>query len=226
MTEQERQKRLAAAAAVEEVRDGMVVGLGTGSTAAFAVEMLGERVREGLRIVGVATSERTAERARSLNIPLATLNDEPLLDLTIDGADEVGPELALVKGLGGALLREKLVAVASRRMIVVVDAVKLVDRLGRGVVPLEVVAFGVESTLGRLRGAGATAQPRRKGTEYFRTDEGNLIADCRFAPIDDPGQLHARLKAITGVVETGLFVGIASRAIAGGADGLTIIEAA
>ena len=219
-------KRQAAEAAVAEVEDGMVLGLGTGSTAAFAVAALGERVRAGLRVVGIPTSERTAEQARGLGISLASFAEHTAIDLTIDGADEVHTgTLDLIKGLGGALLREKIVAAASRRMTVIVDESKLSPRLGGVRLPVEIVAFGWQSTLARLHGLGAGARVRQgpDGTP-FRTDGGNLIADCAFAAIDDPAALHARLKAVTGVVETGLFIGMATRVIAGTAAGPKILE--
>ena len=226
MTNQDQLKREVAAAALAEVQDGMVLGLGTGSTAALFVDQLGARVRDGLRVVGVPTSERTADQARALGIPLAELGDHPALDLVVDGADEVATRsLALVKGLGGALLREKLVALAGQRMIVIVDEGKLVDALGRGLVPVEIVAFGARTTLARLRREGAEPQIRTSpdGTPY-RTDGGNLIADCRFAPIADPAETHARLKALTGVVETGLFPALASRVIVGTPNGPRILD--
>ena len=226
MTDQAEQKREAAAAALAEVRDGMVLGLGTGSTAAIFVDLLGARVRDGLRITGVPTSERTAEQARGLGIPLAQLGDHAALDLVVDGADEVDTgNFALVKGLGGALLREKLVALAGKRMVVIVDEGKLVSALGRGLVPVEIVAFGAATTLARLREAGADPgiRPGQDSAPY-RTDGGNLIADCRFAPIADPAALQARLKALTGVVETGLFPGFASRVIVGTPAGPRILD--
>jgi len=226
VTDQDGQKHEAAAAALAEVADGMILGLGTGSTAAIFVDLLGARVRDRLRVTGVPTSERTAEQARRLGIPLAGLDDCPALDLVVDGADEVDTgSLALVKGLGGALLREKLVALAGRRMVVIVDEGKLVTGLGRGPVPVEIVAFGAATTLARLREAGAVPQLRLgPGGAPYRTDGGNLIADCRFALIPDPAALHARLKVLTGVVETGLFPGLASRVIVGAADGPRILE--
>ena len=231
-------KRQAAAAAVAEVQDGMVLGLGTGSTAALAVELLGARVRDGLRIVGIPTSERTAAQAKGLGIPLATFAEHASIDLTIDGADEVHTgTLDLIKGLGGALLREKIVAAASRRMTVIVDESKLVPALGRGVrLPVEVVAFGIEATMRHLCDAGADPvlrqdplrqqdPSRQPGPDaLYRTDGGNLIADCAFDGIAAPAGLHARLKAITGVVETGLFIGMATRVIAGTAAGPRILE--
>jgi ribose 5-phosphate isomerase A len=226
MSDQDSQKRAAAAAALDAVEDGMILGLGTGSTAKVFVDLLGARVREGLQVTGVPTSERTAEQARSLGIPLAQLGDHPALDLVVDGADEVDTtSLALVKGLGGALLREKLVALAGRRMIVIVDEGKLVPALGRGPVPIEIVAFGAPTTLARLREAGAEPAIRQDadGAPY-RTDGGNLIADCRFAPIREPAALHARLKALAGVVETGLFPDLASRVIVGTPAGPRLMD--
>ncbi len=223
--DQDALKRQAAEAAVSEVADGMVLGLGTGSTAAIAVELLGRRVQDGLRIVGIPTSERTAAQARSLGIPLVTFADHATIDLTIDGADEVHTgTLDLIKGLGGALLREKIVAAASRRMTVVVDEAKLVDRLGRVRLPVEVVAFGWETTAEHLRAAGADPVLRRGADGgAFHTDGGNVILDCAL-DIPDPAALQARLKALTGVVETGLFIGMATRVIAGTPTGPRILE--
>lgn len=218
-------KRQSAEAAVADVEDGMILGLGTGSTAAIAVDLLGARVREGLRIIGVPTSERTAAQARGLGIPLGDLADHPSLDLTIDGADEVHTgTLDLIKGLGGALLREKIVAAASRRMTVIVDESKLVPRLGGVKLPVEVVRFGWQATARHLRDAGVEGQ-LRLGPEGapFVTDNGNHILDCALA-IPDPAALDARLVAIPGVVETGLFIGIATRVIAGTPNGPRILE--
>jgi ribose 5-phosphate isomerase A len=203
-------KRAAAEAAVELVGDGMVVGLGTGSTATFAVEALGRRHREGLRFVGIPTSERTASLAKAENIPLTSFTEHRQIDLTIDGADEVERgTLNLIKGLGGALLHEKIVAAASRRLAIVVDGFKLVDQLGaRTPVPVEVVAFGFEATQAALESIGARARLRQSATgEPFITDSGNRILDCSFGPIADPGQLEERIRRVVGVVECGLFVG-------------------
>lgn len=218
-------KQQAADAAVAEVEDGMVLGLGTGSTAALAVAALGARVQAGLRVIGIPTSERTAEQARELGVPLASFAEHTRIDLTIDGADEVHTgTLALIKGLGGALLREKIVAAASRRMTVIVDESKLVQSLGGVRLPVEIVAFGWQSTLARLRDAGADVLVRQGPDDApFRTDGGNLIADCALA-LDDPATVHARLKAIVGVVETGLFIGMATRVIAGTQTGPRILE--
>jgi ribose 5-phosphate isomerase A len=210
------QKRSAAEAAVALVQEGMVVGLGTGSTAAFAIEALVQRVHRGLRILGVPTSARSAAQARDGGIPLTTLSTHRRIALTIDGADEiaVGP-LDLVKGLGGALLREKIVAAASDRLVIVADAAKLVQRLGTGVpVPVEVVRFGWETTADRLAALGATPVLRRgDGGQPFRTDGGNYILDCRFDTIADPAALEQSLSHVVGVVECGLFIGMADMAL-------------
>lgn len=203
-------KRAAAEAAVELVQDGMVVGLGTGSTAAFAVEALARRHRQGLRFVGIPTSEKTAAQARQAGIPLTSFAEHRQIDLTIDGADEVEQAtLNLIKGLGGALLREKIVAAASRRLAIVVDGAKLVDRLGaHAPVPVEVVAFGLEATQYALEARGASVELRRsQAHQPFVTDSGNHILDCRFGSIADPARLEERIGRIVGVVESGLFIG-------------------
>jgi ribose 5-phosphate isomerase A len=203
-------KRAAAEAAVELVQDGMVVGLGTGSTAYFAVEALAQRHRQGLRFLGIPTSERTAAHATAAGIPLTSFAGHRLIDLTIDGADEVERgTLNLIKGLGGALLREKIVAAASQRLAVIVDGEKLVDRLGtRTPVPIEVVAFGLEATQAALEALGSTARLRLSAAgEPFVTDSGNRILDCSFGVIADPARLEERIKRVVGVVECGLFIG-------------------
>jgi ribose 5-phosphate isomerase A len=210
------QKQAAARAAVALVQDGMVVGLGTGSTATFAIDALAERVRQGLRIVGIPTSEHSAAQARAASIPLTTLEDHHRIALTIDGADEIARgSLDLIKGLGGALLREKIVAAASDRLVIVADAGKVVDRLGTGTpVPVEVVPFGWQTTAERLARLGADPVLRRDGAgQPFRTDGGNLILDCGFGLIADPHALETALSGVIGVVETGLFVGIAEMAL-------------
>jgi ribose 5-phosphate isomerase A len=202
-------KRAAAEAAVELVQDGMVVGLGTGSTAYFAVEALGRRHRQGLRFVGVPTSENTAAHASAEGITLTSFAEHRRIDLTIDGADEVERgTLNLIKGLGGALLREKIVAAASTRLAIVVDGAKLVDRLGTHTpVPVEVVAFGLEATQAALEALGASAALRLSPSgEPFVTDGGNRILDCRFATIADAAHLEARIGSVVGVVESGLFI--------------------
>jgi ribose 5-phosphate isomerase A len=224
--EQHDLKRLAAVAAVAEIEDGMVLGLGSGSTAAFAGEALAERVAKGLDVVAIPTSERTAAQARRLGIRLSSFAEHRRIDMTIDGADEVEiGTLNLIKGRGGALLREKIVASASDRMVVVVDEGKLVERLGqRAPVPVEIVAFGWQVTLDRLADLGARPALRVVGDEPFRTDSGNHIADCRFGEIGDAADLERRLAAITGVVESGLFVGLAMRVVAGARSGMRVLE--
>lgn len=227
----ESSKRRVAARALAFVEDGMTLGLGTGSTAKHFVELLAERVRDGLDVVGVPTSERTRAQAESLGIRLATLDDIPELDLTVDGADAFDPALRLVKGGGGALLREKIVASASARMIVIADASKRVAQLGRFPLPVEVNVFGLASTTRKVERAAAEAGAhgplalrRGPGGEPFVTDGGHLILDCRFDPIPDPETLASLLVAIPGVVEHGLFIGLASAVITDGAAGIEVVE--
>lgn len=224
--EQDHLKRLAAEAAVAEVEDGMVLGLGSGSTAAFAVEALAARVAKGLDVVAIPTSERTAAQARRLGIRFSSFAEHRRIDMTIDGADEVEiGTLNLIKGRGGALLREKIVASASDRMVVIVDEGKLVDRLGQHApVPVEIVAFGWQVTFDRLVDLGARPTLRIAGDAPFRTDSGNHIVHCAFGEIDDPADLERRLAAITGVVESGLFVGLAARVIVGTRSGMRVLE--
>ncbi|WP_395710631.1 ribose-5-phosphate isomerase RpiA [Reyranella sp.] len=222
-------KRAAAEAAVELVQDGMVVGLGTGSTAAFAVDALARRHRQGLSFVGIPTSERTAARARDAGLPLTTFAAHRLIDLTIDGADEVERgTLNLIKGLGGALLREKIVAAASRRLAIIVDGVKLVDRLGtRATVPVEVVAFGLEATQAALEALGASVRIRLSlAGEPFVTDSGNRILDCSFGPIADPARLEDRIRRVVGVVESGLFISRADPVFVADASGVHRLDSA
>jgi ribose 5-phosphate isomerase A len=222
-------KRAAAEAAVELVQDGMVVGLGTGSTAAFAVEALARRHRQGLRFVGIPTSERTAAQARAAAIPLTSFAEHHQIDLTIDGADEVERgTLNLIKGLGGALLREKIVAAASRRLAIVVDGAKLVDLLGMHVpVPVEVVTFGLDATQARLEVLGASARLRLSPAGApFVTDGGNRIVDCRFGPIADPARLEQRIRRVVGVIESGLFISRADPVFVADAAGVHRFDSA
>lgn len=201
----------------------MVVGLGTGSTAYFVIEALIRRVREGLRMTGIPTSERSAAQARAGGIPLGGFDRHRQIDIDIDGADEIqrGP-LHLVKGLGGALLREKIVAAASRRLVIVADETKLVDRLGKVSVPVEVVYFGWEVTAERLARLGATPVLRSApGGAPFRTDEGHLILDCAFGAIDQPAALEQAIGQTIGVVESGLFIGMTSLALVAGDTDVT-----
>jgi ribose 5-phosphate isomerase A len=222
-------KRAAAEEAAAMVQDGMAVGLGTGSTAALMIDALGRRWAEGLRFVGIPTSERSAQQARAHGITLVTFATHPWLDLAIDGADEVERgSLDLIKGLGGALLREKIVAAAARRFIVVVDETKMVDHLGaRGPVPVEVTPFGWESTARQLGELGArVAQRIDRNGELFVTDGGNMILDCAFGPIADPPALEAAIGRIVGVIESGLFIGRTAEVILAGREGLTRMVAA
>lgn len=223
----EQWKRQAAQRAVELVESGMRLGLGTGSTAQHFVDLLGARVKGGLDVVGVPTSERTAQQARDLGIRLSTLDDTPYLDLTVDGADELDSHLNLIKGGGGALLREKIVAMASERMVVIADQAKRVERLGAFPLPIEVVRFGLTSTrnlIEMLAGDIGCRGPIRLRTgqdgQPFVTDGGNYIFDCAFGRIDDPDELDHLLKAIPGVVENGMFLGIADLAFIAGPNGV------
>ncbi|MBX6321369.1 MAG: ribose-5-phosphate isomerase RpiA [Rhodospirillaceae bacterium] len=227
-SDREALKRRAAERAVAEIRDGMVVGLGTGSTAALAVAALGERVRAGQRVCGIPTSERTAALAREAGVPLTGFNERPVVDLAFDGADEVERgTLNLIKGRGGALLREKIVAQAARRLVIVVDDSKLVDRLGERVaLPVEVVPFGWQASAARLRGLGGAPSLRRDaGGRPFLTDNGHYVLDCAFGPIPDPAALAAAIDAIAGVVESGLFLGMASAVVVAGEGGVEVLEA-
>ncbi|HEU4826411.1 MAG TPA: ribose-5-phosphate isomerase RpiA [Dongiaceae bacterium] len=222
-------KRAAAEAAVELVQDGMVVGLGTGSTAAFAVDALARRHRQGLRFLGIPTSERTAAQAKAAGIPLTSFAEHRQIDLTIDGADEVERgTLNLIKGLGGALLREKIVAAASQRLAVIVDGTKLVDRLGtRTPVPVEVVDFGLEATQAELAALGASVRLRQSPADGpFVTDGHNRILDCEFGPIADPGRLEQRIGRVVGVVESGLFISRADLVFVADAAGVHLLHGA
>jgi len=220
-------KRAAACAAVELVTDGMIVGIGTGSTASCAIHALADRMRSGLRFLGIPSSDCSATLATSLGIPLTTFAEHSRIDLTIDGADEVERgTLNLIKGHGGALLREKIVAVAGRRLAIIVDDTKLVDRLGeRSAVPVEVVSFGWEATKGRLEALDATVALRcSPDGKPFCTDSGNRILDCNFGLIADPAALEERIRRIVGVVECGLFIGISDVVFIGDAAGVTRLE--
>jgi ribose 5-phosphate isomerase A len=221
-------KRNAAARAVEAIENKMVLGLGSGSTASLAIEMIGRRVAQGLDVTGIPTSERSAALARKVGVPLTDFATQRRIDLTIDGADQIeGGTLNLVKGLGGAMLREKIVAEASTRMIVVADHTKLVKQLGSATpVPVEIVPFGHEIVLAKLQDLGCGVSLRQVDGKAFITDGGNLVADCSFGRIADTAGLQAELKRITGVVETGLFVGIAAQAILGSDDGVVVLERA
>jgi len=225
-------KRQAAMAAMVEIRPAMRLGLGTGSTARELVDLLGERVRQGFGVICVPTSEATAEQARGLGIPLTTLDETPELDLTIDGADEIGPGLGLIKGGGAALLREKIVAAASRRMVVIADASKLVPALGAFPLPIEVNPFGLRATQGliervaRKHGAQGEIKLRRNASNApLLTDGGHLIVDALFGRISNPEALSNDLHDIPGVVEHGLFLKLCQRAYVAGPDGVQTIDA-
>lgn len=217
-------KQAAAEAAAKQIKDGMVVGLGTGSTAAFFLDALARRiVDEGLRVSGIPTSEQTWEHARTLRIPLTTFAEQTQIDVTVDGADEVElGTLYLIKGHGGALLREKIVASTSKRMIVVADETKLVSRLGSVfAVPVEVVRFGWQATEQKLRKIGAKTSLRRNANgEPFGTDGGNYIIECAFGPMEKPKEIAHHLDHVIGSVEHGLFLGFASEVLVGGRDGV------
>ncbi len=219
-------KHQAALRALEYVEDGMVLGLGTGSTAAHFLQLLGRAVGDGLDVVGVATSVRTERTARDLGIPLTTLAEHPRLDLTVDGADEVTPDLDLIKGMGGALLREKMVAQASERFVIIADESKAVQGLGTASeLPLEVIDWNWLSHTAFLTSLGARAALRRHddGTPVM-SDNGNLLLDCRFAGgIEDPATLARALEGRAGILETGLFLGMANDAILAGPDGVRIL---
>ncbi|WP_238650019.1 ribose-5-phosphate isomerase RpiA [Paenibacillus piscarius] len=218
-------KQLAAEKAVEYVQDGMRVGLGTGSTAYWAIQKLGERVSGGLQITAVATSQASEDQARELGIPLVSFGEVDRLDLTIDGADELDGELQLIKGGGGALLREKIVAMGSDRMIVIADESKAVSTLGKFPLPVEIVPFAWEWTVADLAKLGCKPELRRSGDGLYKTDNGNYIADCHFGAIASAPELALSLQRIPGVVEHGLFIGIASIAIIGKSDGtIEIVE--
>jgi ribose 5-phosphate isomerase A len=223
--DRDRLKRAAASRAVEFVESGMVVGLGTGSTAGFVVEELAARVRGGLAVLAIPTSEHTAALARGLGIPLATFAERRRIDLAIDGADEVQRgTLDLIKGRGGALLREKIVAAASQRFIVVVDQEKLVDRLGEHApVPVEIVQFGWQATAAALARLGADPELRQEGGQPWTTDGGNYILDCHFGPIDDPPSVERLIKMTVGVVESGLFIGRSSAVVVATENGVDIM---
>jgi ribose 5-phosphate isomerase A len=225
-------KRQAAAIALEEARPGMRLGLGTGSTARHFVDLLGEKVAAGFDCICVPTSEVTATQARGLGIPLSTLEETPELDLTVDGADEIGPGLSLIKGAGGALLREKIVAAASRRMVVIADSSKVVPALGRFPLSIEVNRFGlrathtmVEAVARRHAAEGAVKLRLLASGEPYLTDGGHLILDALFGRISNPEALSADLHKVPGVVEHGLFLGLCAKAYVAGPNGIETIDA-
>jgi ribose 5-phosphate isomerase A len=217
-------KRQAAERSMAYVKDGMRVGLGTGSTAKHVLELLGQRVREGLSILGVPSSFAAAEMARQVGIPLASFHEVAELDVAIDGADEVGPGLSLIKGGGGALLHEKIVASAAKEFIVVVGEGKVVPTLGAFPLPVEVVQFAAPLVERKLNALGAHPMLRMKHEIPYVTDEGNWIYDCHFGSIPEPERTAAQLRSIIGVVEHGLFLNTATRVIVADGQGVSVIE--
>jgi len=228
MADSETLKRQAAERAVEYVASGMVVGLGTGSTAVHAVRRIGALLAEGRlqRIVGIPTAEVTAREAERCGVPLGTLDEHPIVDVTIDGADEIDPRLNAIKGLGGALLREKIVAAASRRFVLVADESKRVAQLGtRAPVPVEVVPFARRPVADYLASLGARVVERQRDGRAFVTDEGNHILDCHFPGLANPPEMAQFIRAQPGVVEHGLFLGMATEAVVAGERGVIVLEA-
>jgi ribose 5-phosphate isomerase A len=217
----DKQKQLAARAAVELIDSGAVVGLGSGSTATYAIRFLAERVRAGLSIVGIPTSERSRRLAEELGIPLTTLDQQLRIDIDIDGADEIDPRLNLIKGGGGALLHEKIVASVSRRFIVIAESTKQVQRLGKFPLPVEVIPFAQSLIKSQIEALGAQVSLRRYAYDNpYVTDEGHHILDCTFGEISDPARLAQKLRAMPGVVEHGLFIGMAELALIGTDHGI------
>jgi ribose 5-phosphate isomerase A len=217
---------MAAREAVKYIEDGMVVGLGSGSTASVAIKLIGDKIKEeGIEIVGVPTSKTSDLLGRAVGIKIVDLDDHPTVDITIDGADEIDPHLNLVKGLGGALVREKIVAAASVVELIVADESKLVDHIcQKAPLPVEIVKYSFMTTMRRLGTLGCSPVLRMKADAPFVTDNGNFIADCRFEKIDDPRSMEATINNLPGVVDNGLFVGMASKALVGAKDGVRIIE--
>ena len=218
------EKQRAAEAAVEYVKDGMIVGLGTGSTTEFAVKKLGEKVRDGLAIRGIPTSDITKKQAEEEGIPLIDFSETMYIDLTIDGADEIDADLNMIKGGGAALLREKIVASTSREEIIIVSSEKFVVQLGSFPLPVEVIPFGWQVIFNQLGTLGGSPDLRLKQGQPLRTDQGNYIIDCRFSQIIDAVQLEQRLNMIPGVVENGLFTGLCSRMIMADGDKIVVKE--
>ena len=219
-------KEKAAREAVKYIEDDMVIGLGSGSTATIAVKLIGEMVRQaGMKIVGIPTSKESESLGRSVGIPIGELKARTSIDITIDGADEVDPDLNLTKGLGGALVREKIVAASTNVEIIIVDESKIVERLGQKVpIPVEIIKFSHEATMHKLEKLGCTPQLRMKGGERFVSDNGNYVADCRFASIDEPKKLEMDINLIPGVVDSGLFIGLADKVIVASRTGTRILE--
>lgn len=214
-------KRQAALAALDEIRGGMIVGLGTGSTASHFIRELGFRVRNGLSVAGIPTSEESRRLAEETGIPLTNFREHPQIDVTVDGADEVSPALDLMKGHGGALVREKIVAHASKRVVIVIDETKLVDRLGtKVVIPVEVIPLAADRVILQLKIWGGDAQIRQKDGRPFLSDNGNVILDWNHGAVEDPAALEGQLKITTGVVDSGIFANVAQCVIVAATDGI------
>jgi len=223
MADSDKQREAAARYCADQIQDGMLVGLGTGRAATRFVKLLAERVRDGLNITGMPTSHATEALAREEGIHLVGFGDTTRLDIVVDGADEVAPGLALIKGGGGALLHEKIVASIAERMLVVAEDPKLVRLLGKFPLPVEVIPFGWEAVEARLTALGGNPVRRVKDDKIFITDEGNYILDCHFNQIQDPAALAQTLKSMVGVVEHGLFIGMATEAVIGREDGVLVL---
>ena len=218
-------KKMAGEKAVEYVEDGMILGLGAGSTVEYTLRKLGELVKDGLKIKGIPTSMHTRKIAKECNIPLTTLEENPEIDLTIDGADEVDSELNLIKGGGGALTREKIIAYHSKKEIIVIDETKIVKALGTAVpLPVEVVKYGWTSTKKALEELGCTAELRKIINDPYLTDNSNYILDCGFERIEEPEQIEKDINNIPGVVENGLFIGLVDEIIVGSKQGIVTLE--
>ncbi|NBC83110.1 MAG: ribose-5-phosphate isomerase RpiA [Bacteroidetes bacterium] len=218
-------KKIAADAAVEKIENGMVVGLGSGTTSHWAIKRIGERVKEGLQIRAIATSNESEALAKELNIPIVTFAEFDHIDITIDGADEVDPDLNLIKGGGGALMREKIVAAASHKFLVIVDESKLVTHLGKFPLPVEVLPFGLEMTRRKIESLGCQVTIRAGKNQYFITDNGNYILDCEFGTINNPTEMNKKIYTIPGVVDHGLFIQMADKIFVGYRSGeVQVIE--
>ena len=218
------EKQNAARTAVDQIEDGMMVGLGTGSTAAFAISYLGEKVRSGLTISAIPTSEASKKQAQSEGIPLIDFETSSSIDICIDGADEIDSELNMIKGGGGALLREKIVASSAKRYLIIIDSSKQVETLGTFPLPVEVIPFGWQVVSRKLKEMNASPELRKSGSQPFVTDEGNYILDCRFNSILEVEQLETELNRIPGIVENGLFVAMCDQMIVGKGDQVILKE--
>ncbi|WP_338786049.1 ribose-5-phosphate isomerase RpiA [Metabacillus sp. FJAT-53654] len=217
------QKKMAAEKSVELIEDGMIIGLGSGSTVYWMLKRLGERVKEGLIVKGIPSSKRTAGWADEFGIPLTGFHEPMQLDLAIDGADEIDGDLNLIKGGGGSLVREKIVNAAANRLIIIADKSKMVSHLGESALPVEVLPFGWEITAKHISQLGCVTTLRKKKKEVFISDNGNYILDCQFDHIANPKSLHESLKLLVGVVETGLFIGMTNQVIIGENESIKII---